>query len=72
MEFRINARVRLDLPVIQQGLCQHQRRQQSDGTAGARCLVQLDEQEQHADGTAHGTTGRRGRMGTPGIAAHTP
>ena len=26
MEFHINARVRLDLPVIQQGLCQHQRR----------------------------------------------
>ena len=48
MEFRINARVRLDLPVIQQGLCQHQRRQKSDGTAGARCLAQLDEQGQHA------------------------
>ena len=44
MEFRINARVRLDLPVIQQGLCQHQRRQKSDGTAGAMCLAQLDEQ----------------------------
>ena len=41
MEFRINARVRLDLPVIQQGLCQHQRRQKSGGTAGARCLAQL-------------------------------
>ena len=27
MEFRINARVRLDLPVMQKGLCQHQRRQ---------------------------------------------
>ena len=48
MEFRISARVRLTLPVIQQGLCQHQRRQKSDGTAGARCLVQLDEQGQHA------------------------
>ena len=48
MEFRINARVRLDLPMIQQGLCQHQRRQKSDGTAGARCLAQLDEQGQHA------------------------
>ena len=48
MEFRIGARVRLDLPVIQQGLCQHQRRQKSDGTAGARCLAQLDEQGQHA------------------------
>ena len=48
MEFRINARVRLDLPVIQQGLCQHQRRQKSDGTAKARCLAQLDEQGQHA------------------------
>ena len=33
MEFRINARVRLDLPVTQQGLCQHRRRQKSDGTA---------------------------------------
>ena len=39
MEFRINARVRLDLPVIQQGSCQHQRRQKSDGTAGARRLA---------------------------------
>ena len=48
MEFRINARARFDLPVIQQGLCQHQRRQRSDGTAGARCLAQLDEQGQHA------------------------
>ena len=48
MEFRINARVRLDLPVIQQGLCQHRRRQKPDGTAGARCLAQLDEQGQHA------------------------
>ena len=48
MEFRINWRVRLDLPVIQQGLCQHQRRQKSDGADGARCLAQLDEQRQHA------------------------
>ena len=40
--------LRLDLPVIQLGLCQHQRRQKSDGTAGARCLAQLDEQGQHA------------------------
>ena len=48
MECPINARVRLDLPVFQQGLCQHQRRQKSDGTAGARCLAQLDEQGQHA------------------------
>ena len=113
MEFRINARVLLYLPVIQQGLCQHQRRQKSDGTAGARCLVQLDEQRHHAqkcliggdraklhdvgchiihnacceaglksqrevvvpgacDGTALGATGRRGRMGTPGTAAHAP
>ena len=30
MEFRIKARVRLDLPVTQQGLCQHQRRQKPD------------------------------------------
>ena len=29
-------------------VCQHQRRQKSDGTAGARCLAQLDEQGQHA------------------------
>ena len=48
MDFRINARVRLDLPVTQQGLCQHQRRRKTDGTAGPRCLVQLDEQGQHA------------------------
>ena len=48
MEFRLNARVRLDLLVIQQGLCQHQRRQKSDGTVGGRCLAQLDEQGQHA------------------------
>ena len=48
MEFRINARVRLGLPVMQQGLCQHQQRQKSDGTAGARGLAQLDEQGQHA------------------------
>ena len=48
MEFRISARVRLDLPVIQQGLCQHQQRQKPDGTAGARCLAQLDQQGQHA------------------------
>ena len=48
MEFRINARVRLDLPVIQQVSCQHQRRQKPDGTAGARCLAHLDEQGQHA------------------------
>ena len=48
MEFRINARVRFDFPVIQQGLCHHQRRQKSDGTAGARCLAQLDEQRKHA------------------------
>ena len=48
MEFRTNARVHLDLPVMQQGLCQHRRRQKSDGTAGARCPAQLDEQGQHA------------------------
>ena len=48
MEFRINARVRLDLPLIQQGLCQHQRRKNSDGTPEARCLAKLDEQGQHA------------------------
>ena len=48
MEFRINARVRLDLPVTQRGLCQHQRRQKSDGTPGARCFAHLDEQGQHA------------------------
>ena len=48
MKFRINARVRLDLPVIQQGRCQHQRQQKSYGTVGARCLAQLDEQGQHA------------------------
>ena len=44
MEFRINERVRFDLPVIQRGLCQHQRRQKSDGTPGAKCLAHLDEQ----------------------------
>ena len=48
MELRTNARVRLDLPVIQQGRCQHQRRQKPDGTEGAKCLAQLDEQGQHA------------------------
>ena len=48
MEFRINAGVRLDLPVIQRGLCQHQWRQKSDGTPGAKCLAHLDEQGQHA------------------------
>ena len=32
MAFRIDARVRLDLPVIQRRLCQHQQRQKSDGT----------------------------------------
>ena len=48
IEFRINARVRLDLPVIQWGLCQHQRRQKSDGTPGARCLAHVEEQGQHA------------------------
>ena len=41
-EFRINARIRLDLPVVQRGLCQHQRRQKPDGTAGARFLTNTD------------------------------
>ena len=48
LEFRINARMRLDLPVVQGGLCQHQRRQKPDGTVGAKCLVHLDEHGQHA------------------------
>ena len=47
-EFRINTRVRLDLPVVQRGLCQHQRRQKSDGTPGTKCLAHLDEQGHHA------------------------
>ena len=47
-EFRINTKARLDLPVVQTGLCQHQRRQMSDGTPGTRCLAYLDEQGQHA------------------------
>ena len=47
-EFRINTRVRLDLLVIQQGLCQHQRRQKPDGTPGTRCLAHLAEQGRHA------------------------
>ena len=29
--------------MVQRGLCQHQRRQKPDGTAGARCLAHLDE-----------------------------
>ena len=33
MEFRVNARRRLDFFVVQGGLCQHQRRQKPDGTA---------------------------------------
>ena len=49
MEFRINAKMRLDLP----GLCQHQRRQKADGTAWARCLAHLDEHGQHAQTWLH-------------------
>ena len=48
MDFRTNARVRLDLPVMLRGQCQHQRSQKPDGTPGARCLAHLDEQGQHA------------------------
>ena len=48
LEFRINARVRLDLFVVQGGLCQHQRPQKPDGTAGAKCLAHVDEHGQHA------------------------
>ena len=33
-EFRINTRVRLDLPLVQRGLCQHQRRQKLDVPRG--------------------------------------
>ena len=69
MKFRINARVRLDLPVIQQGLCQHQRRQKSDGTAGARCLTQLDEQGQHAQKCLIG--GDRAKLHDVGLPHHT-
>ena len=39
MEFRFVAKMRLDLPVVQGGLRQHQRRHKSDGTAGATCLA---------------------------------
>ena len=48
LEFGINAKMRLDLPVVQGGLCQHQRRQKSDSTAGAKCLAHLDDHGQHA------------------------
>ena len=42
MELRINAKMPLDLPLVQGGLRQHQRRQKSDDTAGAKCLAHLD------------------------------
>ena len=48
MEFRINARMRLDLLVVQGGLCQHQRRQKPDGTAGAKCLGHLGDRSDNA------------------------
>ena len=48
MEFRINAKIRWDLPVMQRDLYQHQRRRKPDGTAGARCLAHPDEYGQHA------------------------
>ena len=47
MDFRISARIRLGLLVVQRGRCGHQRRQEPDGT-GAMCLAHLDEHGQHA------------------------
>ena len=44
IEFRINAKMRLELPVVQRGLCQHQRRPKADGTAWAH----FDEKGHHA------------------------
>ena len=58
IEFRINAKIRLDLPVVPRGLCQHQRRPRPDGTAGARCLAHLDERGQHALKWSLEATGR--------------
>ena len=40
--------------MILKGLCQHQRRQKSDGTPGTRCLAYLDEQGQHAQECLNG------------------
>ena len=34
--------------MVHRGQCQHQRRQKPDGSAGARCLANLDEHGQHA------------------------
>ena len=48
VEFLINMRVRLDLKVMQQGLCQHRRRPKDDGAPGARCLAPLDAFGRHA------------------------
>ena len=48
MEFRINVRAPLGLPVVQRTLCQHQRRQKPDGVARGRCLAHLDEHGQFA------------------------
>ena len=57
MEFRINARMRLALPVVVWGLCQHQRRQKPDGTAGAS-LAHLDAHGQHAQNASLAATAR--------------
>ena len=48
LEFRINARIWLGLSVVRGGQCQHQKRQKSDGTAGAKSLAHLDDHGQHA------------------------
>ena len=43
MEFLINMRNRLE-----HSLCHHQRRQKPDGTTGAKCLIHIDENDNHA------------------------
>ena len=48
LEFRINARIWLGLSMVRGGQCQHQKRQKSDGTAGAKSLAHLDDHGQHA------------------------
>ena len=47
IEWLLNMRVRLDLPVLAQGLCQH-RRMTVDGRPGKLCLAPLDTYGHHA------------------------
>ena len=48
LQFLINARMHLGLPILQHGLCQHQRGQKSNGMLRTKSLAHLDGRATHA------------------------